>query len=288
MVKGKRKNVAYQCEVCGTTQKKPVVACDNCDKWHHFDCVGIKSIGKKDTWLCNKCKPPSVRSSSTAQQSRKPPSVYSLPKTQQQDQPYAIRTEPTTRQSQTALHRNQRSASQSEHRNVDYELRYDVDHPYYRENQPMTPAFSVVSGREADRQKTFSISSRPSNVNRNATHRQRIELDIIKEERIWREIRDFQYLERKLQILSNDRDQQRQESSRASYVNRDSETTRTNQWIRGLPANKNERVELNLDKNEKRQPHNLLLNERQIWTQTQRSASSVRKSVKKSKIARFS
>ena len=32
-----------------------MVACDKCDKWYHFKCVGVdESIAKQD-WLCFKC-----------------------------------------------------------------------------------------------------------------------------------------------------------------------------------------------------------------------------------------
>lgn len=61
MGKSKKKSKSqskYKCGLCDNRDvDKPIVACDKCEKWYHFSCVNIVSIGKKDTWICPKCEP---------------------------------------------------------------------------------------------------------------------------------------------------------------------------------------------------------------------------------------
>lgn len=63
--KGRRKNnkksvikeSEYKCELCESRDPdKPIVACDICNKWHHFSCVNIVSISESDPWVCFKCE----------------------------------------------------------------------------------------------------------------------------------------------------------------------------------------------------------------------------------------
>merc|ERR1712130_972611 len=40
-------------------QKNRMIGCDGCDKWYHWNCVGIdrnNKPGKEDDWFCKKCK----------------------------------------------------------------------------------------------------------------------------------------------------------------------------------------------------------------------------------------
>jgi len=40
-------------------QKNRMIGCDGCDKWYHWNCVGIDKSnkpGKEDDWFCKKCK----------------------------------------------------------------------------------------------------------------------------------------------------------------------------------------------------------------------------------------
>lgn len=169
-----KKNV-IKCETCNGIQDEPVVACDKCSKWHHFRCVGITSIGKKDEWLCAKCTIPSSSSSSTSIQS--------------------LREVATPRYSNLTLPSNNPE---------DYDLRYDPSHPYYRANPRTVPSASNISKNRSvedpqNRQiEAVSISSRFSNISQRS---QRIELELIEEERILQEKRDRQYLEHKYRIL---------------------------------------------------------------------------------------
>lgn len=52
-LRGKRE---FDCELCKEKKKDDVVACDQCNKWFHFGCVNIASIGAEDSWLCPNCK----------------------------------------------------------------------------------------------------------------------------------------------------------------------------------------------------------------------------------------
>lgn len=46
----------YSCELCDEEDTAEMVACDKCELWFHFGCVGVTSEVEKVSWLCVKCK----------------------------------------------------------------------------------------------------------------------------------------------------------------------------------------------------------------------------------------
>ncbi|CAG0913072.1 unnamed protein product [Notodromas monacha] len=51
------------CPICGTRARDLTVACDNCEIWHHMECVGIHPMeapAESDEWFCPKCRPSNV------------------------------------------------------------------------------------------------------------------------------------------------------------------------------------------------------------------------------------
>lgn len=108
--KQRSKKVVYECEICHGTQDEPVVACDKCDKWHHFTCVGIDSIGKGEAWFCKKCKPEYAPLSTTSQRTTSEVLV--------------------SRENPTLPTRNPPGAH-----GLSYDLVYDRLHPFYQRNQ---------------------------------------------------------------------------------------------------------------------------------------------------------
>lgn len=46
----------YYCEWCKKKKHDDVVACDVCEKWFHFQCMKLESIGKEENWICPNCK----------------------------------------------------------------------------------------------------------------------------------------------------------------------------------------------------------------------------------------
>lgn len=43
------------CQECGGADDVLMVQCDNCDKWSHFSCVGVRQEIEDYEWLCNRC-----------------------------------------------------------------------------------------------------------------------------------------------------------------------------------------------------------------------------------------
>lgn len=218
--KKKTTKVIYQCEICKGTQDEPVVACDKCDKWHHFACVGIKSIGKKDTWFCKECKPPSVHSSNS-QPSAKIASVHSTKSKESASELISRRKEKLT------LPSNTRNAE------ADFNLTYDLNHPYYQESRHTSTVLSISSYRQVENtpnrrvDKSVPSSSRASTTSQVTDQTRRIELEFIEEERNLREERDRQYLDEKYRILMKGK----ANSEKRSDPSRSVASSYTKSWI---------------------------------------------------------
>lgn len=45
----------YICDVCLVTDVHDKVCCDGCDKWSHFECVGVTADIANQDWFCNRC-----------------------------------------------------------------------------------------------------------------------------------------------------------------------------------------------------------------------------------------
>ncbi|XP_058449233.1 uncharacterized protein LOC131429200 [Malaya genurostris] len=43
------------CKTCGGPDTNDMVQCDDCDKWHHFACVGVDKEIEQHEWSCPKC-----------------------------------------------------------------------------------------------------------------------------------------------------------------------------------------------------------------------------------------
>ena len=61
----------YPCQVCGkaVTWRQRGIACDECERWHHCDCIGMKDCiyraldGSNTSWHCTNCGMPNIASS---------------------------------------------------------------------------------------------------------------------------------------------------------------------------------------------------------------------------------
>lgn len=62
---GEKSESDWACPICNDRHLEcDVVCCDNCDKWHHFNCLGIVNGPKEnEKWFCPKCEKPSQRKS---------------------------------------------------------------------------------------------------------------------------------------------------------------------------------------------------------------------------------
>lgn len=46
----------YFCPECNQKEETPMIGCDKCDRWYHFDCVGIEEEPpKEENWYCYTC-----------------------------------------------------------------------------------------------------------------------------------------------------------------------------------------------------------------------------------------
>ncbi|XP_037048470.1 uncharacterized protein LOC119082919 [Bradysia coprophila] len=183
--KGRKKKAIYKCEICNGTQNKPVVACDKCDKWHHFACVGIKSIKKKDEWICDKCKTPN------------PPEPPSSQQSVQED----VAT-PHSRNNSPAKSRVDNCGDKDN----DYDLTYDTSHPYYRASRNLLSPQNHSKNRSVEQQQNRQNDnvinvSRADPIIRTTSKRQEMELKLAEEERILSSMRDNEYLRKKYSIL---------------------------------------------------------------------------------------
>nr|XP_029715883.1 histone deacetylase complex subunit CTI6-like [Aedes albopictus] len=54
---GKEKTVdGYTCKTCGGGDTDDMVQCDQCDGWHHYNCVGVTDEVVNQSWSCTNCK----------------------------------------------------------------------------------------------------------------------------------------------------------------------------------------------------------------------------------------
>lgn len=44
------------CDTCYVDDKGDMVSCDDCFKWHHFECVQVDNSIQDQPWSCNKCE----------------------------------------------------------------------------------------------------------------------------------------------------------------------------------------------------------------------------------------
>lgn len=55
----KSKTIKSPCGICKQECTDGVVCCDNCDTWHHFDCLNLDADDKEfnaDKWYCHECR----------------------------------------------------------------------------------------------------------------------------------------------------------------------------------------------------------------------------------------
>lgn len=67
----------YICPQCDKPDNgTPMIGCDKCDQWYHWQCVGILTEPKEeDIWLCPKCK--KKKSTVTSSKVSQPPTITS-------------------------------------------------------------------------------------------------------------------------------------------------------------------------------------------------------------------
>ncbi len=46
----------YPCDICRVTDKRPIVCCDGCNLWFHFECVNAPNDVADYDWFCIKCR----------------------------------------------------------------------------------------------------------------------------------------------------------------------------------------------------------------------------------------
>ncbi len=51
--------IEFPCAICGEECVERCVACDGCDEWHHYLCLGLTGEEeelKENTWYCEDCR----------------------------------------------------------------------------------------------------------------------------------------------------------------------------------------------------------------------------------------
>lgn len=51
-----RDESTYPCEICSIVKDQPIVCCDRCNLWFHFDCAKVTSEVANHDWFCNTCR----------------------------------------------------------------------------------------------------------------------------------------------------------------------------------------------------------------------------------------
>lgn len=51
-----KKRIKYPCGVCSEECFGNAIACDGCDDWCHFQCVGIDPENCPNEWYCQQCE----------------------------------------------------------------------------------------------------------------------------------------------------------------------------------------------------------------------------------------
>lgn len=55
--KNHQKPVKHACQSCDKPDNMDMVQCDICDKWFHFNCVGVTQEISGYEWSCQECEP---------------------------------------------------------------------------------------------------------------------------------------------------------------------------------------------------------------------------------------
>ncbi|XP_055622739.1 uncharacterized protein LOC129766247 [Toxorhynchites rutilus septentrionalis] len=74
------------CQICHGENTNQMVRCDVCQKWHHYQCVGVTQVSEKQPWSCAKCKA-ATGVQDTCSNTIKPPVLLG---SQSQKQPEAV------------------------------------------------------------------------------------------------------------------------------------------------------------------------------------------------------
>nr|XP_019534694.1 bromodomain adjacent to zinc finger domain protein 1A-like [Aedes albopictus] len=191
---GDRTLAGRTCKSCKGPDSDEMVQCDNCDKWHHFGCVGVTEEVADHSWSCPKCI-----SAKWAQRSGSTSSKHLQPTGETTD---------AQKTSNASKEKNQQtSVVAAEKQNVNDEGQHQISD---REKDNRVPA-SVVS----------SSSSRRSSRTLLKLQMQKLE----EEQRLAKE-----FLERKYALLE---EAVSERSSRSASSKVSSSMSRVRDWVRG-------------------------------------------------------